>query len=269
MPKENAGNVKLGYQGFDIPEEYIVEICDRRPVSYTESRGTGVYKGTSKYKFREEVTIRAILQHDISIKTTAQWSSLTAASFAPKMLAEAMQLISGRALVTKWGSRQIWMGTSPLDFTLNLRFEAVNDPEKEVLAPVRELQRMILPYTRGQYGDKRLMLPPGPLATGGIRKGLGISHDEGEIISVRIGKLFQMNKVILLEVDKTIMNRWEEGGNPVSANVSIHFQTYEIMTKNSLEDELYHPSKSSPVRRRKGRHSPAGTKYLEDRDSGE
>lgn len=243
MPKNDVSSMKLGYQGLDVPEEYIVEILDRRPATYVESQGTGVYKGTSKYKFKKYVTIRALLQHDVGIKTTAQWSSLTAANFAPKMIAEVTQLIAGRALVTKWGSRQIWMGTSPLDFTLNLRFEAINDTEKEVLAPCRELQRMILPYTRGKYGDKTLMLPPGPLATGGIRKALGLSADEGEIISIRIGKLLRMNKVIIREVDHTIMNRWEEGGNPVSANVAIHFQTYEVLTKNSLEDELYHVSK--------------------------
>ena len=245
MPKD-VENVMLGYQGKDIPEEYIVEIHDRRPASYVESQGTGVYKGTSKYKFREEVTIRALLQHNVDIKTTAQWSPMTAANFSPKMVAEVTQLVAGRALVTKWGSRQIWMGTSPLDFTINLRFEAINDPEKEVLAPCRELQRMILPYTRGKHGDKWLMLPPGPLATGGIRKHFGAA-DEGEIISIRIGKLLSMNKVIIRDINHTFMNRFEKGGNPVSANVAIHFQTYEVLTKNSLEDELYHTSKMSRV----------------------
>ncbi len=261
MPKD-IGNVKLGYQGTDIPEEYMVEIHDSRPASYVESQGTGVYTSTSKYKFKEQVTIRAPLQHDINIKTTANWSPLTASSFAPKMVAEAVLLATGRSLVTKWGSRQIWTGTSPLDFTLNLRFEAVNDPEKEVLAPIRELQRMILPYTRGKHGDKMLMLPPGPLATGGIRKFFGLSQDEGEIISVRIGKLLRMNKVIIREIDKTIMNRWEEGGNPISATVAIHFQTYEIMTKNSLENEVYHVSKSSTIKPQDTRHSPAGIEFL-------
>ena len=247
MPNGSAENIMLGYQGTDVPEEYIVEIHDQRPTTYVESQGTGVAKTTSRYKFKEEVTIRGLLQHDIDIKTTAQWSPLSAASFAPKMLSEVTQLVLGRALVTKWGSRQVWMGTSPLDFTINLRFEAINDPVKEVLAPCKELQRMILPYTKGKYGDKLLMLPPGPLAAGGIREILGLSADEGEIISVRIGKLLRMNKVIIRDINHTFMNRFEEGGNPMSANVAIHFQTFEILTKNSLEDELYHVSKVSKV----------------------
>jgi len=245
MPEADINGKVLGYQGRDVPEEYIVEIRDQRPTSYVESQGTGVAKTTSKYKFKELVVIRGLLQHDIDIKTTAQWSPLSAASFAPKMLSEVTQLVLGRALVTKWGSRQVWMGTSPLDFTINLRFEAINDPVKEVLAPCRELQRMILPYTRGKYGEKALMLPPGPLAAGGIRKILGLSTDEGEIISVRIGKLLKMSKVIIRDINHTFMNRFEEGGNPMSANVAIHFQTFEVLTKNSLEDELYHVSKTS------------------------
>lgn len=264
---KNIENAVLGYQGRDVPDEYIVEIHDQRPASYVSSQGTGVYRGTSKYKFKEEVTVRALLQHDISIKTTARWGALTAASFAPKMVAEAVLAATGRALITKWGSRQIWTGTSPLDFTLNLRFEAINDSEKEVLAPCRELQRMILPYTRGAHGNQVLMLPPGPLAIGSIRKFLGAA-DEGEIISIRIGKFMTMSKVIILEVNHNIKNRWEEGGNPVSADVSVHFQTYEVLTKNSLEDELYHVSKRVQGPATGAKHSPAGARYLEEKRGG-
>ena len=248
MPKGGAEDKVLGWQGTDVPEEYVVEIRDQRPVNYIESQGTGVYKGTSKYKFKKIVVIRGLLQHNIDIKTTAQWSPLSAANFATKMATEITQLVAGRTLVSKWGSRQIWMGTSPLDFTINLRFEAINDPAKEVLEPCRELQRMILPYTKGKYGDKLLMFPPGPLATGGIRAWFrGTSQTEGEIISVRIGKLLKMSRVIIRDINHTFMNRFEEGGNPMSANVAIHFQTFEVLTKNSLEDELYHVSKVSKV----------------------
>jgi len=248
MPKGGAEDKVLGWQGTDVPEEYVVEIRDQRPANYIESQGTGVYKGTSKYKFKELVVIRGLLQHNIDIKTTAQWSPLSAANFATKFATEVTQLVTGRALVTKWGSRQVWMGTSPLDFTINLRFEAINDPEKEVLEPCRELQRMILPYTKGKAGDVLPMFPPGPLATGGIRAWFrGTPQTEGEIISVRIGKLLKMSRVIIRDINHTFMNRFEEGGNPMSANVAIHFQTFEVLTKNSLEDELYHVSKVSKV----------------------
>ena len=248
MPKADIEDKVLGYQGKDVPEEYVVEIRDQRPVNYIESQGTGVYKGTSKYKFKKLVVIRGLLQHNIDIKTTAQWSPLSASNFATKLATEVTQLVAGRTLVSKWGSRQVWMGTSPLDFTINLRFEAINDPTKEVLEPCKELQRMILPYTKGKHGDKLLMFPPGPLATGGIRAWFrGTSQTEGEIISVRIGKLLKMSRVIIRDINHTFMNRFEEGGNPMSANVVIHFQTFEVLTKNSLEDELYHVSKVSKV----------------------
>lgn len=245
MPKIDNEDKMLGYQGFDVPEEYIVVIHDRRPATYVEQQGSGVYE-TSKYKFKKRVTIRGLLQDNIDIKTTAQWSPLSAANFGTKIATEVTQLVSGRTLVTKWGSRQVWMGTSPLDFTINLRFEAINDPVNEVLEPCRELQRMILPYTKGKYGDKFLMFPPGPLAVGGIRKALGAS-DEGEIISIRIGKLLRMSRVVIRDINHTFMNRFEEGGNPVSANVAIHFQTFEVLTKNSLESELYHVTKTKPA----------------------
>jgi hypothetical protein len=245
MPISDNEDKVLGYQGYDIPEEYMVVIRDQRPANYIESQGTGVYE-TSKYKFKKLIVIRGLLQHDIDIKTTAQWSPLSAANFASKFATEVTQLVSGRTLITKWGSRQVWMGTSPLDFTINLRFEAINDPESEVLEPCRELQRMILPYTSGKHGDKLLMFPPGPLATGGIRAYFrGTPQTEGEIISVRIGKLLKMSRVIIRDINHTIMNRFEEGGNPVSANVAIHFQTFEVLTKNSLEDELYCKTKVS------------------------
>lgn len=246
MPKIDNEDKMLGYQGSDVPDEYIVEIQDIRPTTYVEE-GSGVYE-TSEYKFKKRVIIRGLLQDNIDIKTTAQWSPLSAASFTSKMATEITQLISGRALITKWGSRQVWMGTSPLDFTINLRFEAVNDSNSEVLEPCRELQRMILPYTTGKHGDKFLLLPPGPLITGKTLGEVIGASAKGEIISVRIGKLLKMNRVVIRDINITFMNRFEEGGNPVSANAAIHFQTFEVLTKNSLEKELYHTTKSIPAK---------------------
>lgn len=253
MPKIDNEDKVLGYQGTDVPDEYIVEIQDIRPITYVEE-GSGVYE-TSEYKFKKRVIIRGLLQDNIDIKTTAQWSPLSAASFTSKIATEITQLVSGRALITKWGSRQVWMGTSPLDFTINLRFEAINDSASEVLEPCRELQRMILPYTTGKYGDKWLMLPPGPLIAGKTLGEVIGASAKGEIITVRIGKLLKMSRVIIRDINITFMNRFEEGGNPISANAAIHFQTFEVLTKNSLEKELYHKTKSisskSPAGRRK------------------
>ena len=143
--KRTAYGGDLGYQGRDIGEEYVIKITDYRPPLQNE---TGV---RSKAAYAPPIIIRALLQEKIDMTTEADWAPLTASSIVTGFASEVAQWL-GRSLTNRWLSRRIWRGTSPIDFTLNLRFEAEYDAMKEVVMPCRELQRMALPFV----GNKKL-----------------------------------------------------------------------------------------------------------------
>lgn len=233
----------LGYLGKDVGEEYIVTITDNRPELYTPT-------GVSRRKtMAQPVVIKALLQEKISLTTEAEWSPLTAASIVRDVGREVGGWL-GRSLVSKFLTRRIWRGTSPLDFTLNLRFEAETDAQREVLSPCKELHRMVLPYRGSKALGAQFLSPPGPYigdyAKGGesFWNNPSSTFGRGEIIDIQIGGLMLIKRVIVKKVTVEYHPRFAKGGAPMGANVSINFQTFEILTKESLDSEVYEPLKT-------------------------
>lgn len=235
----------IGYAGKDVGSEYIITIYDKRDRLANDSERTGVNMKRSK---APEIVIKALLQEKIDLATEADWAPLTAASVITGFSQE-LAALGGRSLANRWLSRRIWRGTSPIDFTLNLRFEAINSAMREVVMPCRELQRMSLPYV----GDKALgeffLSPPGPSPIQ-----IGIKADgktaieagsRGEIIDIKIGKLLFIRRCVVKRVNISYFPRFEAGGNPLGAQVQINFQTFEIITKEDLDSQVYHEVKTN------------------------
>lgn len=55
------------------------------------------------------------------------------------------QAKSGHTSVTTFSSTQVWDGNRPSSFNLNLQFYAINNAYEEVMAPLRELEKMMGP----------------------------------------------------------------------------------------------------------------------------
>jgi len=240
----SGGVTWLGYRSEDIPEEYLVTITDVLPSSYKQGEG-------------KTIVIKAAIQEKITTRLESSWSSLSAASYITGAYNSLLQLVAGRSLVSRFASRRIWSGTTPLDFTLSLKFEAINDTSEEVTKPIRELQRMILPYSgRSEVaGDSTLssalhaagvageffLAPPGPnpFKIIGLEKIRGVSKlhiaDEGENITVQIGNLLKLRKVIVKDISVDHNPKFEKGGATISAVATVHFQTFEILTKETLD----------------------------------
>lgn len=232
-----VGGGVLGYQGKDTGEAYIVRIRDKRPWLRDEQQKRGV---KSKSPTAPPIEIRALLQEKVDMGTESIWRSLSAASVADD-LTKGIAALLGRSPVNRWLTRRIWDGTSPLRFTLNLKFVAELDPIREVLLPCRELQRMCLPFV----GDKRLgeyfLSPPGPLAFDWAQfLGTDSLPGGGEEIDVRIGKLLWIRKCVVQEAIISYAKKFDKAGNPLEATATMKFETYEIQTKESLDKDVYY-----------------------------
>ena len=224
----------IGYLKRDVAREYIVTIVDNRP-RLKDKIGVRTKQSTQ----RQKVTIRALLQEQFEMATEADWSPLTAATIVTRFGAEAAALVQ-RSLVSRWLSRRIWRGTSPIDFTLKLRFEAERDALREVKLPCMELQRLNLPYVGNKVAGEMFLSPPGPAP---IQLGTPEDKGMGEIINITIGGLVYIKRCVVKRVSVTYHDRFEVGGNPLGADVLINFQTYEIMTKESLDTGVYEAPK--------------------------
>lgn len=225
---------------------------------------------------RHRCTVIAVMQEPIQMKVESRWDPFIPSSmlYQGNIIA---QMVTGSktSLITKASSRRLWQGSTPLTISLNLKFEAFEDPYKEVTQPIKMLQIMALP--RDPSGGKGLstsdiftamgkvdisgtfeaiskaplLAPPGPtpftldgiLDLGDInsanekasdaewRKGL----KKGDIIGIDWGKTLSFFNVIIKEVTPLFQPMFDVNHNPVSASVSIIFETYEMATVEDLK----------------------------------
>lgn len=177
-----------------------------------------------------------------------------------------------KSLVTKAASRRLWVGTTPMTMSLKLKFEAINDAFKDVVEPCRILQSLALPSepsetnvagVKGALKEFRdrpgvetggellkslpLLSPPGPspfswegilssrkpineLNIASIIEGM----KGGDRIMLQLGKFLRFDDVIIREVQTSYHIKMDMFGDPISANINIIFETYEIPTVQTL-----------------------------------
>lgn len=252
---------KTGTREFTLTEYGHVPDGDPIPVEYL-ARVTSI---------RNAATVIAPLQEDILLRVESHWEPLVPAS----LLATGNILLQAssqgrKSLVTKATSRRVWSGTSPMVLSLRLRFEATADPFKEVAEPCRILQSLALPSepregktnrsevskhqtiqdVAGALSKLPILGPPGPTPfttegvlnlqrpsnelgdTTGVVEGL----KGGDKIMVELGRFVTFYNVIVREVSASVPIKFDQHGNPVSATVSLVFETYEMMTVEGLSD---------------------------------
>ena len=211
----------LGYQGTDIKQAYLVAIKNILPRDYGTNTG------------ESSITIKAPLAEKFSMKIESQWSPIVSGNVISTFANAVTQLVAQRSLATKYMSRRIWTGTNPLDFTLNLQFRAIKDADLEVVRPCQELQRMALPYMGDSRLDGLFLHPPGPSPYKEASENFKF-FNEGEITYVAIGNLLLMKRVVIKDVTIEFLPQFTKEGKPIAANAAVHFQTYEILTKETL-----------------------------------
>ena len=204
----------------DIPQEHRVTIIDDYPVSGSTGQ-------------RKVDTIDAILQDKVTLSTESKWESFNELEVGGGIaqVVNAVAQVFRQSLSTRFSSRRMWKSTSPVTLTLPLRFEAAENTFNEVVEPCMKLNRMALPSDGGigLFGIK-LLNPPGPSPF----TLPGETTNPGEKITINVGTYLTFNQVVVENVTVTYNKKLDTEGYPISADVAITFQTYEILTKQSL-----------------------------------
>ena len=235
--KEFSSIVQPEYSGYDndiqgsVPPEYIVVVR------------------STKWGW----VVRGVMKEGFVMGANSKWSPLVPQSLS-NLINIGTQVVTGKALASKWATRRIWTGTSPLSLIVNIEFNAVNNEFVEVVRPCLRLEQMALPsvpqttpggIAAGNYIP--LMSPPGPspfaeiqgiqavFGSAGSSVGLGgLFTGGGDRIQIKIGKFLDFDNVIISQVGITYANKMTQGGYPIQSLANINFETYEMMTVEEL-----------------------------------
>ncbi len=209
--------------------------------------------------FRARTTITGIIQDPIMMGVESVWEPFIPTEVYGPADTLIQTLTSSKwSLVTKATSRRKWKGSTPLEVTLPLKFHAVDDAFLEVVEPCRILQSLALPsegkdaQSLSSLSDAKkaipFLAPPGPtpftsedLLNRSLAK-INKTKEEkilrglrgGDLIIVKFGRFLTLFNVILKSARVEFQPRFDVTGNPISATANLVFESYEILTSESL-----------------------------------
>jgi len=205
-----------------IPDPYLVIIQGER----TEGAVKEVWK------------IYSSLQEDFAFHVKSDWEGFD--PFKLGKAGEQLARLAGGTLKSTFSSRRYWSGTSALDLTLKLQFQAYDDPYKCVVEPTLRLLQLAAPAVNEDFFH--MLVPPGPNpfkteSVFGIQlPAKVVEHlNRGDNISISIGRQWLFESVIVSDVRVSYPTKYTRVGHPVTANVDLSFQTYEVITKEALD----------------------------------
>lgn len=130
-------------------------------------------------------------------------------------------IASGTIELTGYGpqvqdlSFQMWTGTTPIEIPITFLFDAETSAEYDVYRPIGYLQSLVLPISGTKnFISRNLLFPPGPVRGGG-----------GYGIDIKIGRYTMFKDCILVSANKTLDNRLDSRGFPISGQVECTFRT--------------------------------------------
>lgn len=196
--------------------------------------------------------ISAVMQDKLQMKVESRWEPLVDvdSSSTFKILETLAQGALKSSLQTTYTSRRIWSGTSALEIMLTLKFEAVYDAITEVLLPIQGLQEIASPSIGDPIGFMGvkfpLLNPPGPSPLNPEGTPVETSADNpivkhlaaGDCINISVGNFMVFKNVVVHTAVAEWDPRFTSEGIPVGGKVDMVFQTYEVITKNQIQ-EIY------------------------------
>jgi len=204
-----------------------------------------------------EGIVVAKLQDNFSLSIDSKWHNFLegiTSSTVGQLMNQAMQAFSQYSLQMAVTSRRIWISTSPVSITLPMIFATETDPITDVVDQCRRLQLMALPSEPNAGG---FLVPPGPspyknlevyvpkVGAGDFQiKGTGKTYSidnaltGGDQIDISIGEFLYFDNVIIKSVNITYDSRMSaspQRGRPIAAKADVNFETYQMMTKESMQ----------------------------------
>lgn len=177
-----------------------------------------------------------LLQENIHMTVSSNWASpLPIVSDAGIQALVQYVTQGGYSATFATCSRRVWVGSEPVGISLPLLLIADDLDVDDIVDKVRFIQSLTLP------AGKTLLRPPGPyigeeFAFFGAKLG---KKGMGERVSISVGKFLRFDNVVVKSVSVDFENRMSQEGKPTFAKVVLNFETYEMLTRDKLRDEVY------------------------------
>ena len=170
----------------------------------------------------------------------------------------AMKVLGHTTLTSQSMTMQVWEGSEPLELSFEFEFLAESDPYIEVIKPIKDLLKLVMPTT----GDFGLLKPPGPqiewinsakdlLSGVSAMIGAGVTKESfqekigGSLktavdgakgkISIFVGNFLAFDNVVIESVNQTYHSMFDDKGQPLRATVAITFKTFMVPTADDIE----------------------------------
>lgn len=124
---------------------------------------------------------------------------------------------NGGNMLSQELTKLMWRGTSPIEFTLPLTFDAYSNAFYDVHSIVAHLQMLCLPISSGEFGvktRKKVLRPPNPTRWSDDNK-----------TTIRLGRQFLFDSVTMLSANLTSESRLDSQGMPIAAQIDLTFST--------------------------------------------
>ena len=163
-----------------------------------------------------ETTIAGVYGPGTSIEISAEWTQpledLTPGS-AMRTASAVGQAVTGATMIKAFNTRQIWQGNSPTQFNLELMLYALQDPEVEVMQPLRGLEYFIAPDVDMFWGIGQI----------------------SRALQLNIGRRVIYQYLVLNSVSVPFDKEMDSQGRFVRCTVNLSLSTMTMVTKDMLK----------------------------------
>ena len=141
-----------------------------------------------------------------------------------------IQATTGETSISTLSSTQIWNGNRPNQFALNLVFYAIRDARKEVMDPLRELEKMMGPNIKSGQRDTK----------GWLEKALSIAASAmpgGRIplpVILNIGRRTIVPDCVIESMSVPLDKERDRFGNLIRAEVSLSISTKVMLNRDNI-----------------------------------
>lgn len=160
-------------------------------------------------------TITATLPEEIALSVQSEYEARYANFLNERMpLLGNFQALAGAGVYFQALTSQLWISSDPLEISLTLLFDAVDDAGQEVTSQVSKLQSWVMP-TMSETEDF-ILYSPGPTP---------LNPEDGRVV-VSIGRFLTLNSAIIPSVNATYKVMPDENGQFISATADVTFRTF-------------------------------------------
>ena len=173
-----------------------------------------------------KLEIIADMPEETTTAVGSEWEAMLPSSIMDLVAAAggALKGLAGTNLVSQDLSLQVWVNSSPVEIPLTLQFAANADAYREVVKPMRELEKLAMPA----LGWGGFLYSPGP-NRGSIAGG-------SMEVELYIGNLLVIPSVILTSVSSTFSSRLDAKGFPIAGRSDLTFRTDRVLSREQWSE---------------------------------